>query len=377
MPNKIFSVRDLICRTPAAEWHSEGLDWPVRGEQLTRQWKIVSLLSGRVGRSLDQLKAELGSSKRTIQRDIAVLEAAGFPVLSESRDRTVYWRLLDSTKESAEISFNLAELMALYFSRDLLQVLHGSPMQRALDSALEKIGARLPASGHDLLRQLKQQTAVSVTGWKDYSESSKAIDALNRAIRHRLTVRIQHKPLKAPDAQTRAVDPYRLWYTGGGLYLIAHDHAKRAIRTFAVERISGVSTTNQRFTIQDDFDFEAFQRTAFPIHGGQPQLVRIRFSPDQSPYIVERHWHDSQKLIPQDDGSVIMELQVGNLWEVKRWLIGWGADAEVIEPLTLVQEIDKEIRNLTLLSSGDHRSPDSRLPQISSGNHKQSTGVVR
>ncbi len=343
MPKKIFFVRDLICRTPGAEWHSEGLDCPVRGEQLTRQWKLVSLLSGRVGRSLDQLKAELGMTKRTIQRDIAVLEAAGFPVLSEPRDGTVYWRLLDSTKESAELSFNLAELMALYFSRDLLQVLQGSPMQRALDSALEKIGARLPASGHDLLRRLKQQTAVSVTGWKDYSESSKTIDALNRAIRHRLTVRIKHKPLKAPEAQTRAVDPYRLWYTGGGLYLVAYDHAKRSIRTFAVERISSVSTTNQRFTVQDDFDFEAFQRTAFPVHGGQPQLVRIRFSRDQAPYVTERHWHDSQRFLPQDDGSVMMELQVGNLWEVKRWLLGWGADAEVVSPPELKQQMLNEI----------------------------------
>jgi GMP synthase PP-ATPase subunit len=32
------------------------------------------------------------------------------------------------------------------------------------------------------------------------------------------------------------VDPYRLWYTGGGLYLVAYDHVMRAIRTFAVER---------------------------------------------------------------------------------------------------------------------------------------------
>ncbi len=160
-----------------------GADRSVRGDQLIRQWRIVSLLSGRVGRSLDQLKAELGVTKRTIQRDIAVLEAAGFPVISESREGTVYWRLLDPTKESAELSFTLPELMALYFSRDLLKVLHGSPMQDALDSALQKIGARLPASGHDLLRRLKEQTAVSVTGWKDYSKSSKVIDALNRAIR--------------------------------------------------------------------------------------------------------------------------------------------------------------------------------------------------
>jgi proteasome accessory factor B len=321
----------------------------VRGDQLIRQWKIVTLLSGRVGRSLDQLKAELGVTKRTIQRDIAVLEAVGIPVISETRDGTVYWRLIDSTKPSAELSFTLAELMALYFSRDLLQVLHGSPMQDALDSALQKIGAQLPPAGHDLLRRLKEQTAVSVTGWKDYSKSATVIDALNRAIRHRLTVRISHRPVKAPEARTRTVDSYRLWYTGGGLYLVAHDHAKRAIRTFAVERINDVTTTNQRFTVREDFDFEAFKRTAFPVHGGQPQLVRIRFSPDQAPYVMERHWHDSQKFLPQDDGSVIMELQVGNLWEVKRWLIGWGAEAEVIEPPSLSSEIRQECKAILQL----------------------------
>jgi len=323
-----------------------GVDRIVRGDQLTRQWRIVSLLSGRAGRTLAQLTAELGVTKRTIQRDIAVLEAAGFPVTSEPRDGTVYWRLLDTTKEKTEFSFTLAELMALYFSRDLLKVLHGSPMEDALESALQKIGARLPASGHDLLRQLKQQTAVSLTGWKDYSKSSKVIDALSRAIRHRLTVRVTHKPLKAPEARTRMVDPYRLWYSGGGLYLVAYDHAKAAIRTFAVERIINITTTNQRFTFRDDFDFEAFQRTAFPVHGGQPQLVRIRFSPDQAPYIMERHWHDSQKFYPQENGSTIMELQVGNLWEVKRWLIGWGADAEILNPVSLIEQVHSEIERM-------------------------------
>jgi predicted DNA-binding transcriptional regulator YafY len=323
----------------------------MRGDQLIRQWKIVSLLSGRVGRSFDQLKGELGVTKRTIQRDINVLEAAGFPVISESRGGTVYWRLLDSTKESAELSFTLPELMALYFSRDLLKVLHGSPMQQALDSALQKIGARLPASGHDLLRRLKEQTTVSVIGWKDYSKSSEIISALNRAIRRQLTARITHRPLKAPETRTRTVDPYRLWYTGGGLYLVGYDHGKNAIRTFAVERISGVITTNQRFTAKEHFDFEAFQRTAFPVHGGEPQLVRVRFSPDQAPYVMERHWHDSQKLELQGDGSVTIELQIGNLWEVKRWLIGWGGSAEVLMPSTLKEEILSECQKIIAMGN--------------------------
>jgi len=178
------------------------------------------------------------------------------------------------------------------------------------------------------------------------------IDALTRAIRHRLTIRISHKPLKVPEARTRTVDPYRLWYAGGGLYLVAYDHAKRAIRTFAVERISSVATTNQRFAVKEDFDFEAFQRTAFPVHGGEPQLVRIRFSRDQAAYVMERHWHDSQKFSPQEDGGVIMELQVGNLWEVKRWLIGWGADAEALQPAELRAETGKTISAMSSVYNG-------------------------
>ena len=299
-----------------------------------------------MGRSLDQFRAELGVTKRTIQRDIAVLEAAGFAIISEQRDGTLYWRLVESTKDSADLSFTLPELMALYFSRDLLKTLHGSPIEAALTSALQKIAARLPASGHALLRQMSQQTAVSVSGWKDYSNSAHVIDRLGRAIRHRLTVHITHKRLQSPEAQMRTVDPYRLWYAGGSLYLVANDHLKGAVRTFAVERIAGVTSTNHRFQIRDDFDFEAFQRTAFPVHGGEPQLVRIRFSRDQAPYVMERHWHDSQNFIPQDDGSVIMELQIGSLWEVKRWLIGWGADAEVLTPVELLDEVRAEIREM-------------------------------
>jgi predicted DNA-binding transcriptional regulator YafY len=47
---------------------------------------------------------------------------------------------------------------------------------------------------------------------------------------------------------------------------------------------------------------------------------------------MERHWHDSQKFFPQEDGGVVMELQVASLWEVKRWLFGWGNDAEILTP---------------------------------------------
>jgi hypothetical protein len=76
------------------------------------------------------------------------------------------------------------------------------------------------------------------------------------------------------------------------------------------------------------------------------------FSSDQAPYIMERHWRESQKFQPQDDGRVVMEPQIANLWEVKRWLIEWGADAAVLSLVPLVEDIRKEIRMLRSLEAG-------------------------
>jgi predicted DNA-binding transcriptional regulator YafY len=41
-----------------------------------------------------------------------------------------------------------------------------------------------------------------------------------------------------------------------------------------------------------------------------------------------------------------MELQIANLWEAKRWLIGWGGSAEVVEPKVLQEEVERECKSV-------------------------------
>jgi len=177
---------------------------------------------------------------------------------------------------------------------------------------------------------------------KDFSRSRDVIAALTRAIQHHFTVTLTHATPQHRNAVEYRLDPYRLQYHQGGLYLIALDHAKEDVRTFAVERIRSVAITRSRFTPPPAATLEELQSTAFQLIHGEPQLVRIRFSPEQTPYIVERQWHPSQKLETLSDGSVILSLMVASLWEVKRWLIGWGSEANVLEPLTLRDEIRSE-----------------------------------
>jgi len=317
-----------------------------RGDQLTRQWKLVQLLAGRLGRTLAQLCGELGVTKRTVQRDIQVLAAAGFPVTSDMRNGTVFWHFMEGFHAEAPIALTLTEQMALYFSKGLFNPLQGSPIYESLESAIEKIGSQLPAQSFSLLRGLENALSVRTFGFKVYTRSKQTIETMTRAVFHKYRVRLSYQSPRDSRPTEREVDPYRLWYVNNALYVVGHDHLRNDLRVFAVDRIRSVSLTNRRFEIPEDFDFEAFTRTAFNMIWGETQEVKIHFSAWQAPYIRERTWHPSQKIETEPDGSIILTLQVADLWEIKFWLIGFGAEAEVLTPAELGEEISRECREV-------------------------------
>ncbi len=268
-----------------------------------------------------------------------MLEQAGFPVSSDQRNRAIYWKLAYDPIAEAGVDLTHEERMALYFSRGLLKPLVGTPFFDAIESALAKVGAGISAPGHSLIKSFDSQVGIATFGLKDLSRSRTVISALTRAIQHHFTVTLTHATPQHETAVKYRIDPYRLRYHEGGLYLFGLDQANGAIRTLAVERIGFVSVTRSRFTPPPQEMLDEMHSTAFQLIIGEPQLVRIRFSPEQAPYIAERQWHPSQSTERRSDGGLILSLQVGSLWEVKRWLLGWGSAAEVLEPFALREEI--------------------------------------
>lgn len=321
-----------------------------------------------MGRSLAQLRAELGVSKRTVQRDIENLERSGFPIVSEAREGTIFWRFIEGFSAESQISLTLTELMALYYSRGLLRPLQGTEIYDSIETAMHKIGATLPAESLRLMRELEGAVAVSTAGWKDYSHSREITGKLTKAVLHRYTARIEHTAVGYKEPVSREVDPYKLWYVNSGLYLVGHDHRSEDLRVFAVERINSVSLTNRRFD-SSGFDFEKFAQSAFGVIGGEAQEVEIRFSKQQAPYVRERTWHPSQNIETKPQGSIILRLRVADLGEVKRWLIGFGADALVLKPAALRREIAAECARMSshrpLGSSRKGRSGSLRRDSVS------------
>ena len=77
--------------------------------------------------------------------------------------------------------------------------------------------------------------------------------------------------------------------------------------------------------------------------------VVIRFSAAVAKRAAETRWHPSQQLEQQADGGLIWRGQVAGMREIRIWILGWGADAEVLEPAALRDEVAAELRRAAAL----------------------------
>ena len=116
-----------------------------------------------------------------------------------------------------------------------------------------------------------------------------------------------------------------------------------------MERIRELTVTDLDFTYPKGFKPEERLDNAFGIICDVPIKARIWFSKDQARYIRQRRWAKQQKIIEKDDGSIILEMKTSGWLEVKRWILSFGKDAEVLEPIKLRNELKGETSELANL----------------------------
>src|SRR5206468_3465853 len=74
--------------------------------------------------------------------------------------------------------------------------------------------------------------------------------------------------------------------------------------------------------------------------------VKVVFAKKLARYIRERLWHPSQKFRDLGDGRLELTLHVADTLEVRRWILGYGVQAEVIEPAGMREALRQEAEAL-------------------------------
>jgi proteasome accessory factor B len=222
-----------------------------RNQEVIRQWEVLHALeSSRHGVTINALADELGVTTRTIRRDLAALQEAGFPLYDEhDDDGRARWRLDGQALKGVEIGFTLAELCALYLSRNMLEAVAGTPFQRDLSLAFGRLQKLLSPRMRQFLDRLPA-VLVAKPGprARGAGASAEIVARLLDATLHLRVASMRYHSVSSGRVKDYLVHPYRLAFAQGGLYLLAYVPVYKDVRTFAVDRIASVSLEKQTFT---------------------------------------------------------------------------------------------------------------------------------
>jgi len=317
-----------------------------RGDGLFRQWELIKVLQAhRFGVSTDEIAARLECNKRTVQRDLGVLQDI-FPISYEQRDRGKrFWKLAHNTVESEQLQLTMTEMLSLFLSQQLLLPLSGTQFGDGLQTALQKIRALLPTRALTYFDGLDESFFIKNLANHDYSGQDKEIRILNEAILSQKCVKIIYRSASKGHEVISEFHPYGMVLLHASLYCIGYLACYDEVRTLKVARIKGLTRLDKAFERPGDFSLAGHFQGAFGVfQTGKKQKIRAEFTGWAATNVREMQWHPSQKITKDAGGKVVATFELGNTVEFKRWVLGFGGHARILTPKSFVDDIRQELR---------------------------------
>lgn len=318
--------------------------------QLVEIVGAVKLLSRHNGASNEELVEELNIGNRTMFRLKKTLENMGIPLEEiESDSGCKRWQIPASWTitfpKTNSLGLTTPELLALYALRVSKGLYQGSSISSDLEAAFEKIGTALSPATHTMLERYASVFLSVPTAAKDYSASAEIIEEISFAIIERTICHIHYHSFSDDSVKQFEIKPLHFYEREGGLYLLVLIANYKDVRTLAVERIMSVEQNGLSFTYPADFDPEEYLTSAFSLYFDEPVSVKIRFAACQARYIRERVWAKGQQIQDSDDGTIILTMETSGWYDIKRWVMSFGSDAELLEPEEMRNQIIQELNN--------------------------------
>jgi len=303
---------------------------------MERMWRIHQEVAEGDFPNCQGLAVELEVSAKTVMRDIEFMrDRLGLPLEYEAVKHGFYYTA--PVRDFPMMKVSQSEVAALLLAQKSLEQFRGTTFERPLAAAFRKlshsIGGEMEIAWHELEQALSVRN--SGTGLADMQ----VFDALAKAVMEGVEVEFDYHKLAGEKAESRVVQPYHLGCIENQWYLFGHDTARGAVRTYALPRIGKVERTGMKFRRPKNFSLSKILEGSFAVfEGGKARKVRIRFRGVAARLVGERVWHASQK-ITKDGNGLVLEMSVGLSPDLRQWILGWGDEAEVMEPADLRADV--------------------------------------
>jgi len=284
-----------------------------------RYQKIISFLQ-RKSASFEEILAYLETqeqitgyglkiSKRTFQRDIqAIASIYGYEIENDKYSNEYYIKNNELLKENQMLVEALDIVSAFKFTDSVADYVLWD--NRRHQQGTENL--------HGLIHAIKNKYRISFVYAKYYEEISQ-----------------------------RMLEPYILQEFKSRWYVFGKDLKDGNLKTFALDRLSGLEITNIKFSIKKGFDTKKHFKYSFGLYApdkDKPDEVIISFSPAQGNYVKSLPLHHSQKILIDNDNELRIQLKLFVAHDFIMELLSIGHSFKVIKPKSLVKTLTDSYR---------------------------------
>lgn len=289
---------------------------------------------GNTSSTAAALARSLGTTERTVYRDLAALEEAGICV---ANDGAGYYLL--ATDQTLLPGLSAEELLALthaaQWGREVMLASAGVDVQPVLDK-LASAGA-----SQDLRRQAAERDPALVIA-PHITDGPLGAHHLATALQARARGRQLRGVYCTPDrddACERTLHPYAVVFRGQAHYLVARCELRDEVRTFRLDRFRSLAELEAPAEVPDGYDVEQHFLGAWEVVAGRTREIRLLLRGQACRRYRGSLLHPSQVVTRRAATELEFTLRVAISDEFVSWLLSMGPELVVLAPASLQRRL--------------------------------------
>ena len=306
-------------------------------------------------------------SHRTMFRDLKVLQKSGVPVLYDDQRRGYF---MPAASFLPPTDLTLQEALALIvLAQELGDRERGIPFQDAARMASMKFLSNIAGQLKSYIGDVTTAVKVRTEPRHPLGQARPHYELLQQAIAEKRKVRFRYNSHFDGGEIGLLLSPYGMLFSRRSWYVIGRSSLHREVRTFHLGRILESTLTDDPFKVPPRFSLAQHLGLAWHLirEPAKKSRIVIRFQPLVARNVAEATWHPTQKVQHRPDGSIDFTVTVEGLQEIAWWILGYGDQAEVLEPRELREIVSHRIRGMATIYDVTPAKKKKRSPKPKAG----------
>lgn len=306
--------------------------------------ELIILMQSKVcGITLTDIQNYFNISRRTAERmrDSLINILPQVNEIETPNSREKHWGFTSGIIKEI-INFSDEELANLENLQKYLQADSFEDREKTLSQTIAKIKTLQRKRTHNpdnTIEMLLQTEGFAVKQTPKYKIDLKFLETIREALK-------QNKKIKAVyNDKEKILCPYGLIY-GEKLYLIGVEEV-HGIEPYCylMHKFSAINLTDETFD-KGDFDLDKFSKQSFGVYQGEIIDVKLLFDGFVADEVMNYNFHPTQKIKPNDDGTVTVKFKASGNKEILWHLFKWGSNVKILSPASLKKEYKDYLKSV-------------------------------